>query len=63
MLLTGMWGLMMDAERWTSRYRDPARWAETAADRASDALTQLFNDAYTTNDSPALPANAIVRAG
>lgn len=43
----------MNADRFTSRYHDPIRRAEIAADRAAAAMTQLLYEAYSTPDAAA----------
>jgi len=54
----------MDADRFTSRYHDPIRRAEIAADRAAAALTQLLYEAYATPDAAAATSSdAAARAG
>ncbi len=62
----------MDADRFTSRYHDPIRRAEIAADRAAAAMTQLLYEAYATPDAAAATSSdtgvraavrAAVRAG
>jgi hypothetical protein len=58
----------MDDDRFTSRYHDPIRRAEIAADRAAAALTQLLYEAYATPDAAAATssdatARDAVRAG
>ena len=66
---TGKWrNIAMDAERFTSRFHDPIRRAEIAADRAAAAMTQLLYEAYATPDAAAAAssetaARAAVRAG
>lgn len=58
----------MNADRFTSRYHDPIRRAEIAADRAAAAMTQLLYEAYATPDAAAATSSETavrpaVRAG